>query len=130
MTIQKRPPRALGKEIDPKTLQADLEAYRRLALELGAADTAIISAGDVTVDERVRLKCLVPRCLRAGETPNCPPNAPDLDLVRKAKITSLEELYNMNLDDLISIDGIGKKTAEQIVKNLSKLLKEGTKNDS
>jgi len=84
MTIPKRPPRALGKEVDPKTLQADLEAYRRLALELGAADTAIISAGDVTVDERVRLKCLVPRCLRAGETPNCPPNAPDLDLVRKA----------------------------------------------
>jgi len=83
MTIPKRPPRVLGKEVDQKTLQADLEAYRRLALELGAADTAIISAGDVTVDERVRLKCLVPRCLRAGETPNCPPNAPDLDLVRK-----------------------------------------------
>jgi predicted metal-binding protein len=32
----------------------------------------------------VRLKCLVPRCLRAGETPNCPPHAPDLDLIRKA----------------------------------------------
>ncbi len=32
----------------------------------------------------MRLKCLVPRCLRAGETPNCPPNAPDLDLVRRA----------------------------------------------
>jgi len=27
---------------------------------------------------------MVPRCLRAGETPNCPPYAPDLDLVRGA----------------------------------------------
>jgi predicted metal-binding protein len=34
----------------------------------------------------VRLKCFVPRCLRAGETPNCPPYAPDLDLVRRALI--------------------------------------------
>jgi ERCC4-type nuclease len=48
----------------------------------------------------------------------------------KAKITSLEELYTMNLDDLIAIDGIGKKTAELIVKNIRKLLEEGTENGS
>jgi Holliday junction resolvasome RuvABC DNA-binding subunit len=36
----------------------------------------------------------------------------------------------MNLDDLIAIDGIGKKTAELIVKNIRKLLKEGTENGS
>jgi len=67
-----------------EALDADLERYRQLALELGAADAAIIPASDVTVDERVRLKCVVPRCLRAGETPNCPPYAPDLQLVRSA----------------------------------------------
>jgi len=54
------------------------------ALELGAAGAEIIRADQLVVDERVRLKCLIPRCLRAGETPNCPPNAPDLELVRKA----------------------------------------------
>jgi small subunit ribosomal protein S3 len=43
----------------------------------------------------------------------------------KAKVTSLEELYAMDLDDLMAIDGIGKKTAELIVKNLRKLLEEG-----
>ncbi|MBN1861952.1 MAG: 30S ribosomal protein S3 [Candidatus Thermoplasmatota archaeon] len=53
-----------------------------------------------------------------------------LKKLEKAKITSLEELYVMNLDDLIAIDGIGNKTAELIVKNIRKLLEEGTENDS
>lgn len=53
-----------------------------------------------------------------------------LKKLEKAKITSLEELYTMNLDDLIAIDGIGKKTAELIVKNIRKLLEEGTENGS
>ena len=84
MTEQSTTPPALGQaEADP-IVRANLERYRALALELGASDAAIVRAGDVVVDERVRLKCLVPRCLRAGETPNCPPNAPDLDLIRKA----------------------------------------------
>nr|AJS12951.1 30S ribosomal protein S3P [uncultured archaeon] len=50
--------------------------------------------------------------------------------LEKAKITSIEELYTMNLDDLIAIDGIGNKTAELIVKNIRKLLEEGTENGS
>jgi predicted metal-binding protein len=65
-------------------LKQDLELFRQKALELGAAGAEIIRADQLVVDERVRLKCSIPRCLRAGETPNCPPNAPDLDLVRKA----------------------------------------------
>jgi predicted metal-binding protein len=74
----------MAETVEPETLQADLERYRKLALASGASQAAIVPAGAVQVDERVRLKCLVPRCLRAGETPNCPPNAPDLDLVRRA----------------------------------------------
>jgi predicted metal-binding protein len=65
-------------------MQEDLGLFRQKALELGAAGAEIIRADQLVVDERVRLKCLIPRCLRAGETPNCPPHAPDLDLVRKA----------------------------------------------
>jgi small subunit ribosomal protein S3 len=42
----------------------------------------------------------------------------------KAGIKSLEELYEMDVDDLASFDGIGGKTAENIVKNLKKLLEE------
>ena len=77
-------PIALGRATDDETTRANLERYRALALDLGASGAATIPASDVCVDERVRLKCLLPRCLRAGETPNCPPNAPDLDLVRRA----------------------------------------------
>ena len=43
----------------------------------------------------------------------------------KAKIGSLEELYKMDADAIISIEGIGKKTSEIIIKNLKKLLEEG-----
>ncbi|MCX6001204.1 MAG: DUF2284 domain-containing protein [Chloroflexi bacterium] len=70
--------------VTEKRLKEDLDLFKRKALELGAAGAEIIRADQLVVDERVRLKCLIPRCLRAGETPNCPPNAPDLDLVRKA----------------------------------------------
>ncbi len=74
----------LTHKIKAKKLKADLELFRSKALELGAAGAEIIRADQLVVDERVRLKCSIPRCLRAGETPNCPPNTPDLDLVRKA----------------------------------------------
>lgn len=74
----------LGRAMDEEVLRANLERYRELALASGASAAKIVSTGDVVVDERVRLKCMVPRCLRAGETPNCPPYTPDLDLVREA----------------------------------------------
>ena len=77
-------PRLMAESVQSETLQADLERYRELALASGASQAVVLPASAVEVDERVRLKCLVPRCLRAGETPNCPPNAPDLDLVRRA----------------------------------------------
>ncbi len=70
--------------VSDRTLLKNLGSLRQKALDLGASGAEIIQAAQVVVDERVRLKCLIPRCLRAGETPNCPPNAPDLDLVRKA----------------------------------------------
>ncbi len=76
--------RVLGREVDEQALHADLARYRQMALDLGASAAEIIPASDVVIDERVRLKCTVPRCIRAGETPNCPPYAPDLELVRKA----------------------------------------------
>jgi small subunit ribosomal protein S3 len=46
--------------------------------------------------------------------------------LQKAKVDSLEELYDMDIDGILSIDGIGKKTAELMVKNLKKLIEEGT----
>jgi len=42
----------------------------------------------------------------------------------KAGIKSLEELYEMDVDDLAAVRGIGGKTSENIVKSLKKLLEE------
>lgn len=84
MAIEQKELTPLGEATEGQALEANLARYRELALAEGASDAVIISADAVVIDERVRLKCLVPRCLRAGETPNCPPNAPELDLVRRA----------------------------------------------
>ncbi len=40
----------------------------------------------------------------------------------KAGVTSVEELFEMDVDDLAAVNGVGGKTAEKIVKNLKKLL--------
>jgi len=42
----------------------------------------------------------------------------------KARIKTLEEVFEMDLDDIMTIEGIGRKTAEIIVKNLKKLIEE------
>ena len=84
MTTQGAMPQALGTVASAEAVRADLERYHELALQSGASGAVCIPAGDVSIDERVRLKCIIPRCIRAGETPNCPPYAPDLDLVRRA----------------------------------------------
>ena len=71
-------------KLTEEAVMPDLEILRDKALESGAAAAEIIPASHVMVDERVRLKCIVPRCLRAGETPNCPPYVPELDVIREA----------------------------------------------
>ena len=84
MTTESVMPNVLGAAQSEAALKANLERYCALALELGASGAVAVPAGDVSIDERVRLKCVVPRCIRAGETPNCPPYSPDLDLIRRA----------------------------------------------
>ena len=55
-------------------LQEDLEKYRQKALEMGASQAAVIKAEDIPVDERVTLKCQIPRCFGYGAGAHCPPN--------------------------------------------------------
>ena len=43
---------------------------------------------------------------------------------QKAGINTLEELFELDVDDLSAIDGVGGKTAENIIKNLKKFLEE------
>jgi predicted metal-binding protein len=115
VTTQGAVPTALGRALDEETLRANLERYRELALESGASAATIIPASDVVIDERVRLKCTVPRCLRAGETPNCPPYAPDLDLVRRAlNRFSWAILFKCDVEPIEAyVPGRGATKAEQ-----------------
>jgi predicted metal-binding protein len=78
------PARPVSSQVSEETLRRILERYRQHALELGSAAAEVIPASYVSVDERVRLKCFVPRCFRMGESPNCPPYTPALDEVRRA----------------------------------------------
>ena len=51
---------------------------------LGADRAAPLPAGSVVVDERVRLKCRVPRCSSYGRNLMCPPHVPGPDETRGA----------------------------------------------
>jgi len=84
MEAEKITVRPMLTEVTKERLAADLESYRRKGLELGASAAQIIPSSYISVDERVWMRCLVPRCPRAGETPNCPPNTPQPEFMRKA----------------------------------------------
>ncbi|MBI5013921.1 MAG: DUF2284 domain-containing protein [Deltaproteobacteria bacterium] len=56
-------------------LEQDLESYRELALELGASQAKVIGVQDIVVDDRVSLKCQIPRCFGYGACAHCPPHA-------------------------------------------------------
>ncbi len=58
---------------------------------------------------------------RLAELPGLGPSV--VKKFKKAGITSLDEVCEMDAEDLSSIDGIGMKTAELIIKELRKILK-------
>lgn len=75
--------RKIVETVPEEVLQRDLEKYRQMAIELGATDAKIITTDVIVIDERVRAKCIIPLCRNYGTSPNCPPNAIDLDFTRK-----------------------------------------------
>jgi predicted metal-binding protein len=62
-------------DIDEDKLKKRLEHYREKAIELGASKAKVIPTEEIPVDERVTLKCQVPRCFGYGVCAHCPPNA-------------------------------------------------------
>ena len=55
-------------------LSSDLEKYMQKALELGASKAKIVRADEIPVDERIPMKCQIPRCFGYGAGAQCPPN--------------------------------------------------------
>ena len=67
--------RKITADRNAQTLEEDLVSYREKAIELGASRAKIVLAEEIPVDERVTLKCRIPRCFGYGAGANCPPNA-------------------------------------------------------
>jgi predicted metal-binding protein len=75
--------RKILKKISTEVLKKDLSKYQQLAIALGATDARIIKTGTIVIDERVRAKCIHPKCVQYGTNANCPPFAMELDQVKK-----------------------------------------------
>jgi predicted metal-binding protein len=76
-------PQRILEDIQISRVKQDLERYRTMAIQIGALDAVIISSDEIIIDERVRAKCIYPKCGLYGLSINCPPYAPDLGLIRK-----------------------------------------------
>ena len=76
-------------DVGEDQLRQDLEAYKEKAFELGASQATIVKAEDIPVDERVTLKCQIPRCFGYGISAHCPPNT-----LKPNELNDLLKKYN------------------------------------
>ncbi len=85
MAVKKQTRKPSSRTVKDEVVRKDMERFKEKVVELGASAAEVIPASYVLVEERVRMKCLVPRCgaLRDGGTPYCPPNTPEPDFMRK-----------------------------------------------
>lgn len=61
-----------------------LKQLQNDAIQLGATAAKIIPISSVVIDERVRLKCLIPLCDKYNQNLMCPPNLPPVEEFRKS----------------------------------------------
>jgi predicted metal-binding protein len=61
-----------------------LKQLQNDAIQLGATAAKLIPISSVVIDERVRLKCLVPLCGKYNQNLMCPPNLPPVEEFRKS----------------------------------------------
>lgn len=71
-------------------LPQDMEKYVARALEMGASRAKIVNVAEIPVDERVTLKCRIPRCFGYGSGAHCPPNT-----LPPAELRELLQKYNL-----------------------------------
>ncbi len=76
-------------DMHAERLAQDLERYVQKALEMGASHAAVIKAEEIPVDERITLKCQIPRCFGYGAGAQCPPNT-----MKPAELRELLQKYH------------------------------------
>ena len=69
-----QPVESISGDKSENRLLKDLERYQEKAIELGADRVTLVRVENIPVDERVTLKCQIPRCFGYGVSAHCPPN--------------------------------------------------------
>lgn len=69
-----KPVESIAGDKSENRLLKDLERYQEKAIELGADKVTLVRVENIPVDERVTLKCQIPRCFGYGVSAHCPPN--------------------------------------------------------
>jgi predicted metal-binding protein len=95
--------------------QSDAERYAHLAVELGASAAQVFPAGMVVVDDRVTLKCVVPKCFGYGTCANCPPHSPSPEKIR-AIVAQYDVAVALRLDVSPEVIVRNRDTKEERVK--------------
>ncbi|MBI4284762.1 MAG: DUF2284 domain-containing protein [Chloroflexi bacterium] len=104
--------RKIMESIPEEMLQEDLEKLRQRAIELGATDAKIITTDMVVIDERVRMKCIYPKCQWFGTNRHCPPYAMDLDQARKLSSSYRYALFIRQVEPTDTL--AGERSPEQM----------------
>ena len=113
--------RKISASVSDEQLQEDLKKYRQHCLDLGATDAKIIRSDTVVIDERVRAKCIYPKCGAYGTNVHCPPHAMDLDQVRRTV-----KSYRYGIFFRVQVPSeeiVGKQAVEQLLRNQSHVYK-------
>jgi predicted metal-binding protein len=65
-------------------IKSELKQLQSEAIQLGATSAKVISISSIVIDERVRLKCLIPLCNNYHRHLMCPPNLPSIAEFRQS----------------------------------------------
>jgi predicted metal-binding protein len=82
-TISPGPIQRIDARRAASNLDEDVRRYCELAVSLGASESKVIPASAVVVDDRVSLKCAVPKCFGYNTCANCPPHSPSAERMKR-----------------------------------------------
>ena len=102
--------------------EEDVAQFIDVAMKAGATAAKTIPSQMVVVDERVRLKCEVPRCAGYGQYLTCPPYV--MDVQTFSRILSRYEwclLVQVEAEDIDSIDKASGRIDKDVMRDITEL---------
>jgi predicted metal-binding protein len=99
-------------------IKRKLKQLQGEAIQLGATRARVIPASSIVIDERVRLKCLVPLCDKYDQSLMCPPNLPSV-----AEFRESSRRYSNALFVLLAWENRGKVSKTEAKKHALRLHK-------